>query len=89
MAFGLLILFHTALVYSPYDWHIQSEHRLSWMPQLLTLTGPWRLTLLFLVSGAAMSFLTARRTPGEVLKARFERLGPPLFRAGRTSCRHR
>jgi len=79
MAFGLLILFHTALVYSPYDWHIQSEHRLSWMPQLLTLTGPWRLTLLFLVSGAAMSFLTARRTPGEVLKARFERLGPPLL----------
>ena len=79
MAFGLLILFHTALVYSPYDWHIQSEHRLSWMPQLLTLTGPWRLTLLFLVSGAAMSFLTARRTPGQVLRARFERLGPPLL----------
>ncbi|WP_245572052.1 acyltransferase family protein [Brevundimonas aveniformis] len=79
MAFGLLILFHTALVYSPYDWHVQSEHRLSWMPQLLTLTGPWRLTLLFLVSGAAMSFLTARRTPGQVLKARFERLGPPLL----------
>ena len=79
IAFGLLILFHTALVYSPYDWHIQSEHRLGWMPQLLTLTGPWRLTLLFLVSGAAMSFMTARRTPGEVLKARFERLGPPLL----------
>lgn len=79
MAFGILILFHTALVYSPYDWHIQSEHRLSWMPQLLTLTGPWRLTLLFLVSGAAMSFMTARRTPGQVLKARFERLGPPLL----------
>jgi glucan biosynthesis protein C len=79
IAFGLLILFHTALVYSPYDWHIQSEHRLSWMPQLLALTGPWRLTLLFLVSGAAMAFMTARRTPGEVLKARFERLGPPLL----------
>ncbi len=79
IAFGLLILFHTALVYSPYDWHIQSEHRLSWMPQLLTLTGPWRLTLLFLVSGCAMAFMTARRTPDQVLKARFERLGPPLL----------
>lgn len=79
IAFGLLILFHTALVYSPYDWHIQSEHRLSWMPQLLTLTGPWRLTLLFLVSGCAMAFMTARRTPGQVLKARFDRLGPPLL----------
>ena len=79
IAFGLLILFHTALVYSPYDWHIQSEHRLSWMPQLLTLTGPWRLSLLFLVSGAAMAFMTARRTPGQVLKARFDRLGPPLL----------
>lgn len=79
IAFAILILFHTALVYSPYDWHIQSEHRLRWMPQLLTLTGPWRLTLLFLVSGAAMSFMTARRTPGQVLKARFERLGPPLL----------
>lgn len=79
VAFGLLILFHTALVYSPYDWHVQSEHRLSWMPQLLTLTGPWRLTLLFLVSGAALGFMTARRTPDQVLKARLERLGPPLL----------
>lgn len=78
-AFGLLILFHTALVYAPYDWHIQSVHRFDWMPEALLLTGPWRLTLLFLVSGAALRFMTARRTPRQVAKARFERLGPPLL----------
>ena len=79
IAFGLLILFHTALVYAPYDWHIQSEHRFGWMPEALLLTGPWRLTLLFLVSGAALRFMTARRTPRQVAKARLERLGPPLL----------
>ena len=79
IAFGLLILFHTALVYAPYDWHIQSEHRFDWIAQGILVTGPWRLTLLFLVSGAAMRFMTARRSAREVAKARFERLGPPLL----------
>jgi len=78
-AFGLLILYHVALVYAPYDWHIHSVHTFTWLHEALLLTNPWRLTLLFLVSGAALRFMTGRRTPAQTLRARAERLIPPLL----------
>lgn len=78
-AFGLLILYHVGLAYAPYDWHIHSAHTFEWMAEGVLVTNPWRLTLLFLVSGAALRFMTARRTAGQVAKARAERLVPPLI----------
>ena len=78
-AFGLLILYHVGLVYAPYDWHMHSTHTFEWMREGVLVTNPWRLTLLFLVSGAALRFMTARRTAGQVARARAERLIPPLI----------
>ena len=78
-AFGLLILYHVGLVYAPYDWHVHSVHTFEWMREGVLITNPWRLTLLFLVSGAALRFMTLRRTAGQVAKARAERLIPPLI----------
>jgi glucan biosynthesis protein C len=78
-AFGLLILYHVALVYGPYDWHIRSRHTFGWIREALLVTSPWRLTLLFLVSGAALRFMTGARSATTVLKARFMRLVPPLL----------
>ncbi|WP_309628155.1 acyltransferase family protein [Brevundimonas sp.] len=78
-AFGLLILYHVGLVYAPYDWHMHSTHTFEWMREGVLITNPWRLTLLFLVSGAALRFMTARRSAGQVARARAERLVPPLI----------
>ncbi len=78
-AFGLLILYHVGLVYAPYDWHVHSVHTFEWMREGVLITNPWRLTLLFLVSGAALRFMTRRRRAGQVAKARAERLIPPLI----------
>ncbi|WP_172448497.1 acyltransferase family protein [Caulobacter mirabilis] len=78
-AFGLLILFHVALVYAPWDWHVHSRHTFAWLAEAILATGPWRLTLLFLVSGAALRFMARRLTPGAMAKARMERLLPPLL----------
>ena len=78
-AFGLLILYHVGLVYGVYDWHVHSVHTFEWMREAILVTNPWRLTLLFLVSGAALRFMTLRRTPRQVARARFERLVPPLL----------
>lgn len=78
-AFGLLILYHVGLVYAPYDWHVHSVHTFEWMREGVLITNPWRLTLLFLVSGAALRFMTLRRTAGQVARARAERLVPPLI----------
>ncbi len=78
-AFGLLILYHVALVYAPWDWHVHSRHYLEWLRDGALVTNPWRLTLLFLVSGAALRLMSRRLTPGSVLKARIARLAPPFL----------
>jgi len=78
-AFGLLIVYHVGLAYGPYDWHVHSAHTLEWIREAVLITNPWRLTLLFLVSGAAIRFMTLRKTPGEVARLRLARLGPPLI----------
>lgn len=78
-AFGLLILYHVTLVYAPYDWHVHSAHTFAWLHEAVLITNPWRLTLLFLVSGAALRLMAARRTPGRTLRDRAERLIPPLI----------
>ncbi|WP_186728868.1 acyltransferase family protein [Sphingomonas panacisoli] len=52
-AFGLLIVYHVAMVFSTWDWVIKSP---TTYPQLivpLALLTPWRLPLLFAVSGYA------------------------------------
>ena len=78
-AFGLLILFHVGLVFAPWDWHVHSRHTFGWLREAVLATGPWRLTLLFLVSGAALRFMSRRLTAGQVLKARAARLIPPFL----------
>ncbi|WP_374600049.1 acyltransferase family protein [Brevundimonas sp.] len=78
-AFGLLILYHVTLVYAPYDWHVHSAHTFDWLHEAVLITNPWRLTLLFLVSGAALRLMATRRTPGRTLRDRAERLLPPLI----------
>lgn len=79
IAFGLLILFHVGLVYAPFDWHIHSHYSADWLRLGIFVTGPWRLTLLFLISGAALRLMSRRKTAGEVLGARLKRLVPPAL----------
>ncbi|NRF66544.1 acyltransferase family protein [Aquincola sp. S2] len=76
-AFGLLILYHVGMYYVSWDWHIKSPHAGDTIEPLMRLSSPWRLALLFLISGAAMSMLLARRPAGFV-RERSKRLLLPL-----------
>lgn len=77
-AFGLLILYHVSLAYSPFDWHIHSAYTFDGLRAGLLITQPWRLTLLFLVSGAALRLASGGKSAPSVLASRAARLGPPL-----------
>ena len=83
-AFMLLILYHVGMFYVPWDWHVNSPHPVEALEPLMQLTNPWRLTLLFLVSGAATRFLFdgfARQGEGSARRfagSRTLRLLPPL-----------
>lgn len=78
-AFGLLIIYHVGLVYAPWDWHVHSPHSFEPLRYAALITNPWRLTLLFLVSGVALRFMSRRLTAGGVLRARLARLVPPFL----------
>ena len=76
-AFGLLVLYHVGMYYVTWDWHVKSPHASETIEPLMMLTSPWRLSLLFLVSGAASAFLFGK-TPRGFLRTRSWRLLVPL-----------
>ncbi|HSX55060.1 MAG TPA: acyltransferase, partial [Sphingomonas sp.] len=52
-AFGLLILYHIGMVFVPWGYHAKTAAPAEWVTVPMLFTSPWRLTLLFLVSGYA------------------------------------
>ena len=78
-AFFLLILYHVGMFYVPWDWHVKSPHPVQALEPFMLLTNPWRLTLLFLVSGAATRFMADKTTVGKLTGMRVARLLPPLL----------
>jgi hypothetical protein len=79
LAFALLVLYHVGMYYVSWDWHIKSPHAGSLLEPWMRLVSPWRLGLLFLVSGAATSFMLARLgASGSLLATRARRLLIPL-----------
>ena len=76
-AFLLLIAYHVGMYYVTWDWHVKSAFASSAVEPLMHLTSPWRLALLFLVSGVATAHLLEHRARG-FLRARSVRLLVPL-----------
>jgi glucan biosynthesis protein C len=77
-AFLLLILYHIGMYYVTWDWHVKSSHASSVVEPLMLLTSPWRLSLLFLVSGVATAYLLERQGVRGFLGRRSVRLLVPL-----------
>jgi glucans biosynthesis protein C len=78
-AFMLLILYHVGMYYVSWDWHVKSPRASADIEPLMMLTSPWRLSLLFLVSGVATGFLLARQGAGKFMGQRATRLLIPLL----------
>ena len=76
-AFFVLIFYHTGMYYVTWDWHVKSPFASATLEPLMTLSSPWRLSLLFFVSGCATAFLHAKSAAGFV-RSRTQRLLIPL-----------
>ena len=76
-AFGLLVLYHVGMYYVSWDWHVKSPDAGPALEPLMLLSAPWRLSLLFLVSGVATAHLLHKGAPG-FLRQRSWRLLLPL-----------
>jgi hypothetical protein len=77
-AFGLLIFYHVGMLYVSWGFHIKSAHRITALEPLMMVLNPWRLALLFLVSGAATRFMLGKLKATQLLRSRSLRLLPPL-----------
>ena len=78
-AFALLILYHIGMFYVTWDWHVKSVHAGPQAEWLMRLLNPWRLALLFFVSGVALRFAVDKAQSLAVLRGRVVRLGLPIL----------
>ncbi|MEM8982419.1 MAG: acyltransferase family protein [Pseudomonadota bacterium] len=79
LAFGLLILYHVGMYYvADWDWHIKSRYTVEWLQEPMRFLNQWRMSLLFVISGLALSFVWDRYTPGRLAWRRSWRLVLPL-----------
>ncbi len=78
-AFGLLIFYHVGMFYVTWDWHVKSSRASQIIEPLMRLSNPWRLTLLFIISGCATRFMMDKMNAGRFLGSRTVRLVIPLL----------
>jgi peptidoglycan/LPS O-acetylase OafA/YrhL len=80
IAFGLLIFYHVGMFYVTWGWHVKSVFASPSAEPLMRLVSPWRLTLLFFISGVAIRFATDKaESLGRFAWSRVTRLGLPLM----------
>jgi len=79
-AFGLLILFHVGMFYVlDWGWHVKSTYQFKWLQYPMMFTNQWRMPLLFLISGLAVSFVWGKYSAGQFALRRTLRLLVPLL----------
>jgi glucan biosynthesis protein C len=78
IAFGLLIFYHTGLIFVDWGFHIQNDLLSEDIKLPMLFLNQWRLPLLFFVSGAGIWFAFAKRKVIEFIRERFIRLFCPL-----------
>lgn len=66
-AFAFLIFYHIGMVFVPWAYHVKTSEPSAWVAVPMLALSPWRLMLLFLISGYATRALLARRPDGVAL----------------------
>lgn len=80
IAFALLILYHIGMFFVPWDWHVKTAEPLEWLELPMQALSPWRLTLLFLISGVASRIMLRKMSSaGGYARTRSFRLLVPLL----------
>lgn len=79
IAFSLLILYHVGMFYvADWGWHVKSVYQAEWLKVPMLLSNQWRMPLIFLISGLAVSFVWGKYRPMVFAGRRVWRLFIPL-----------
>ncbi|WP_247236916.1 acyltransferase [Telluribacter sp. SYSU D00476] len=78
LAFSLLIFYHTGMYFVGWDWHIKNPELSEAIEWPMLYLSQWRMSLIFLVSGAGVYFALGYRSGGTFAKDRMKRILLPL-----------
>ena len=79
IAFAVLIFYHIGMFYVTWDWHVKSPHAATAPEFAMMLVNPWRLALLFLISGIALRHVTDKGGLARFTGTRTIRLVLPII----------
>ncbi|MCB1049768.1 MAG: acyltransferase family protein [Acidobacteria bacterium] len=80
LAFGLLIFYHIGMVYvARWGFHVKSPYASTHLESLMLLVNPWRMAILWFISGVAIRFVLAKVNKTRFLALRTVRLLLPLL----------
>ncbi len=77
-AFALLMLFHTGMMFSTWDWHVKNLETSETFDQVMRWVHQWRMPLLFFISGSAVWFAMDHYSTWRFFLERQKRLLLPL-----------
>jgi hypothetical protein len=80
IAICILVVYHHCMIYVPeWGFHFKNPVAFSGLQNLMLLTSPWRMGVLWLVSGISLRFMLAKVATLEALYHRTRQLLFPLF----------
>jgi surface polysaccharide O-acyltransferase-like enzyme len=79
LAFGFLILFHIGCLYATWTYNLKSPRIVPEVEWFLLALHPWRMALLFIISGVASTYLVAKLGAGGYALDRLRRLVPVIL----------
>lgn len=78
IAFALLMLFHTGMLFSTWSWHVKNLETSDYFDYVMRFLHSWRMPLLFFISGSAVWFALEKFSAGRYFLERQKRLLLPL-----------
>ncbi|MBU1822972.1 MAG: acyltransferase [Bacteroidetes bacterium] len=78
IAFSILILYHIGMFFNHWGWHVKNNELSHAIELPMRFSSQWRMSLLFMISGAAVFFALRKRSGGTFLKERAVRIFLPL-----------
>ncbi|EPJ52919.1 MAG: acyltransferase [Osedax symbiont Rs2] len=78
-AFAFLIFYHAAMMFVDWPFHIESGHNSLLLKTIMIWSSQWRLDILFIVSGVAISYMSTKMSLKAFLWHRTVKLYLPLL----------
>jgi len=80
LAIIVLVFYHHFMIYVPqWGFHFKVDTQWVWLEHLMIVTSPWRMGLLWLISGIALSFMLSKMSTFKALLTRSTQLLFPLL----------